>query len=136
MKLINPTDDELNAVFAEEVAGWTDIRYEEGEDVDIDAREIYPWGGIAGSPPDGSKRRLVTPFTRSADAVLPWLNRHVVMIEHMCSQWRVLIHMGYTGGDKGPFTNRHDFISEGEGEFAYHAVIALLRAHDVEVEFT
>lgn len=75
MKLINPTDDELNTAFAEKVAGWTDVRYEEGENVDIDARVIYPWEGMAGSPPDGQERRLVPPFTRSMDAVLPLMEK-------------------------------------------------------------
>lgn len=45
MKLTNPTDDELNAAFAEKVAGW----------------DHFP----AGYPR----------WTHSADAVLPWLEK-------------------------------------------------------------
>jgi len=34
--------------------GWTDIRYESGQDVDIDPRCLYPWEGLRGnSPVDG-----------------------------------------------------------------------------------
>ena len=91
------------------------------------------------SQPYSVRRDYIGPgyhYTRSMDAVLPWLSKHVVYVEHKCSQWRVVIHMGYTGDVTGPFAKRNDFVSEGEGELAYHVVIALLRAHGVEVEFT
>ena len=127
MKLINPTDDELNAAFAEKVAGWTDVRYEEGENVDIDARVLYPWEGMAGSPPDGQERRLVPPFTRSMDAVLPWLNApgwlwHISNDEiHTDKPFTACVHRGLAEA------------SASDTNAPRACVIALLRANGVEV---
>ncbi len=148
MKLTDPTDDQLNVAFAEQIAGWREIYYEEDEDVDIESRTIYPWSGLAGWPPDGRKRRLIPRFTESSEAVLSWLERH---------HWRGHSN-GMSGSTNGyphfsikvvekPVKERperfgfehegHGFRSDSLGEsFAYAATIALLRAHGVEIEFT
>lgn len=68
-------EDSINIEFAEKIAGWKNIYFEEGENVDIDAREIYPWRGMAGTPPEGGKRRLIPAFTEWADHVLPILEK-------------------------------------------------------------
>lgn len=120
MKLINPTDDELNAAFAEKVAGW-----KRGKRIGMDVW-ILP-SGFWDFRPDQ--------FTRSADAVLPWLEKMPFRIEigkGIGLQCGVVI-CGY-----GPFTKW------GEGGWfrgidpivPRAACIALLRAHGVEVEFT
>lgn len=136
LTLTNPTDDELNVAFAVEIAGWRDVRYEEDEDVDIDSRTIYPWKGMAGWPPDGGKRRLIPCFTTFADAVLPWLEK---------TQWAIYPRFFPGWGKKGWDIRiyEHDESAPLMGEsaeegfgFAKAAVVALLRAHNVEVTFT
>jgi hypothetical protein len=124
MKLINPTDDELNVAFAEKVAGFTDICHESGEDVDIESRQIYPWRAWRGT--FEGRRRFVPPFTTSADAVLPWLEKWPYDVD-------------FDQGEVFEYTFKVYYPvfveSSEEGSFAYNAVIALLRAHGVEVEF-
>lgn len=130
MKNIKSTDlDALDAAFAEKVAGWTDVCYEEGEDVDIESRCYYPWSGMAGTPPDGGKRRLISSVTRSADTVLPWLDNAIYWDSNFCD------------GQHQVFVNemRRDVVNKGDYEgtaktFPHAAAIALLRAHGVKVE--
>ncbi len=131
MKLLNPTDDELNATLAEKIAGWRDVSFEEGEDADVESRTIYPWMGMAGWPPDGRKRRLIPQFTKWADSVLPWLNKH--------SPWRA-----DGGGEhgfmvqvwKGPSPDGNCYATANNRDLCRAAVVAILRANDVDVEFT
>lgn len=114
MKLVNPTDEELNAAFAEHVA-----------------EAFLPNDGLFGFAGPwkfkGSREVLqgfdaIPRYTQSTDAVLPWLEK--------CPYWAV---------DGGP--NKPWMVLAGAGEaeadtFPRAAVIALLRANGVQVEFT
>lgn len=128
MKLINPTDDELNAAFAEKVAGW--FRAERlGKQVLYD-----PEGGhvLIGDT------RCMPQFTHSADAVLPWLERwrdsgkgYVAMATiHSAAMQRTGWVVQVRDAETGPL---QEII---HWSLPRAAVIALLRAHGVEVEFT
>lgn len=143
MKLIKPTDDELNACFAEKVAGWTYWKSKHGHwhvtspSGHVTVGDLYakfdeetgeklpevPWWKDAELPD----------FTQSAAAVLPWLEKHVAKIAHRCSQWEVLIHMGWSGNEQMPFAKSNDF-EYWDRSFPRACVIALLRAHGVGVE--
>ena len=127
MKLIDPTDDELNAAFAEKVAGWTRFFSE-----NLGAALFHPPG-----LPDAAnvnKRFEVPRFTQSADTVLPWLEK-----------WRDGNTLFIAGtsifGERAwgvdlidNSQNFRQFVKDPSLPRA--AVIALLRAHGVEVEFT
>lgn len=129
MKLIDPTDDQLNEAFAVNVAGWTDVRYEEGEHVDLDCRSVYPWKGVRGTLPDGD-RRMIPRFTESADAVLPWL-------EKWNEYWEATYYDGtWHFAKERPKGDGMIYGWVKDRSFPRAAVIALLRAHGVEVEFT
>lgn len=120
MKLIDPTDDQLNVAFAEYVCGW--IRRDMGKigthkkpDAFHSARgwecnEINP-----------------TQFTTSSDAVLPWLEKCYCQIG-FGPAWRVTI--------EGGRTNKINAATHLDDSLPRAAAIALLRAHGVEVEFT
>lgn len=127
LTLTNPTDDELNATFAVEIAGWRDVRFEEGEDVNIDAREIYPWEGMAGWPPDGQKRRLIPRWTAHFDTILPWIKERCVVRYSLTTGWRWEV----MAWDKNL-----DSYSWSDECLPYAAVLAILRAHGVEILFT
>ena len=123
--LTNPTDDELNEAFARYVANWADIHYEQGEDVDIDAREIYPWAGLRGTPPDG-QRRMLFKWTESMDAVLPWLNKwpEVRLYDgEYCTSHCVVVTPG------------GDMFEEVADTLPRACALALLKAHGVEVVY-
>lgn len=114
-KLTNPTDDELNEAFAWRVAGWR-----EGELGDcrvwFDKTNAYVCD-ISDAPN----------FTRSMDAVLPYLEKLPI--------WDI------TWDGKratcGVSLDAYTFYYEATAETPAKAtVIALLRAHGVEVEFT
>ena len=118
MKLINPTDDELNAAFAEKVAGWklnfagpsafgTNLN-PYWEDEKGRAQFDGPW------------------FVYSADAVLPWLEKHGPSIERL----------GFTGVWTIRLNDSQLLGEAADKSFPRAAVIALLRAHGVEVEVT
>lgn len=109
MKMIDPTDDELNAAFAEKVAG------------------MKPCGWTtANCGPSVTHYPSRSDFTTSADAVLPWLSGH---------QWSAT-----TAGDHSGIRVEIDIWSKcveaSDVSFPRAAVIALLRAHNVEIEFT
>lgn len=122
MKLVNPTDDELNAAFAEKVAG-------------LSAADIRYLGGSLANPASGIK------FTTSADAVLPWLEKW--------GPWTVE-HKLNEPGYKLDLWKRIPWVPPGYGHteppncvavhfgcancFPRAAVIAMLWAHGVEVE--
>ncbi len=127
MKLLNPTDDELNAAFAEKVAGWH---------LGDESKNEFSgyWYSSSGNVEKLGKDPMK--FTTSADAVLPWLEK--------MPQW-ANESVGY-----GPKATRHycrvfhrpkqsdisDNLYLGKADtFPRAAVIALLLAHGVEVEF-
>lgn len=114
MKLTNPTDDQLNAAFAEKVAGW--FRTERlGKQVLYD-----PEGGhvLIGDT------RCMPSFTTSADAVLPFVSKlKEVGIHYLEGDWYVRCW-----SEKKECANC-DSLPKA-------CVIALLRAHGVEIEFS
>ena len=137
MTLTNPTDDELNAAFAEKVAGWTHVHVGEMESADIESRSVFCYDGLIGET--GGKMMPVPQFTHSADAVLPWLEK--------CAWFQ---HTGVFSGANGRSIDNcregHtielsltlDSMNRGAHAetLPRAAVIALLRAHGVVVEFT
>jgi len=111
MKLTNPTEYELNDAFAEKVAGWY--------------RENGIWFSIRD---DGLKvfEGETARFTDRADKVLPWLEK-----------WPKHWQAGNVNAGGPPI-----WVSLGDKDnasvadtIAHAAVIALLRAHGVDVEF-
>jgi hypothetical protein len=134
MRLVNPTDRELDAAFAEKVCGW--MRGEAGRgEKRVKAYYLY-------SPSYNEYRPLDAPyaviwkdgtvggdlkrFTTSADAVLPWASKEGIwQCEFLGASLYRFIHWGKMGEHRG----------EGD-TFARAAVLALLRAHGVTVEFT
>ena len=102
MKLINPTDAELNAAFVEKVAQFDD----KTRDFLDDSNDLN--------------------FTASFDAVLPWLEKwRTVEID-----WDRVIMMWRVG------VGQHKDTPQYDPSLSRAAVITLLRAHNVEVEFT
>ena len=63
-------DEEINKTIGE-ACGWTDIRFEEGEDVDFDARSVCPWSGWTGVKPGADKedRSFIPRYTKTLDAM-------------------------------------------------------------------
>lgn len=118
MKLINPSDDELNAAFAEKVAGWF-IHPDCGRLCPPNLPPAFNLGALPGVPA----------FTRSFDAVLPWLEKDGAWAMDWCpiisnrdAAYKVWIRKKGVEA-LGPSLPRA-------------AVLALLRARGVEVEFT
>ncbi len=106
MKLTNPTGPELNLAFASEVCKWT---------VDELSEKVIHGGAD---------------FVKSADAVLPWLEKaHWKRISHGMGKWALEVTLSPTAGSPDSGESSHP-------SFAKAAVIALLRAHGVEIEFT
>ncbi len=126
MRLLNPTDDELNAAFAEKVAGWRAkgtecvLLYENGHCREID--KSGKWTGLG---------RPIESFTKSADAVLPWLEKHT---------WRGCSYSTIDGAHRSAtveIVGRNlELITIHSDTLPRAAVIALLRAHGIEVGFT
>jgi hypothetical protein len=110
MKLLNPTDDELNAAFAKEVAGWKWEKTDRDHMAWIEYREGGSW-------------EVEPNFTTSADAVLPYVSKLK----------EVGIH--YVDGDWFVRCWSEDKNCANCDSFAKACVIALLRARGVEVEF-
>ena len=109
MKLTNPTDEQLIEAFAEKVCAWPET--ESTKLARLMGKSPYP------------------PFTQSFDAVLPWLEKHEWSAER------------FTNGDGNlVVVVRVGLLGIGGGwcdtELPRAAVIALLRAHDVAVEFS
>lgn len=131
MTLINPTDDELNRAFAEKVCGWvwTKIREARRINGDLVEPELFVWcrqnGEFAGNPWQHD-------FTHSADAVLPWLEKDhysfSIYYDQTTCVWTVELMQRFTG--------TKTYRASCEESMAKAAVIALLRAHGAEVEFT
>lgn len=129
MKLLNPSDAELNAAFAEKVAGWRK-QFNDGwlgEAVGEGRNPHMDWF----SPEDGFKyshhELQLPPFTASADAVLPWLEK--------LGFWACQYSEGLVVISDDHMDCNSENMSSAE-TFPKAAVIALLRAHGVEVEFT
>jgi hypothetical protein len=123
MKLINPTPEELNVCFAEKVAGWKRLEtVGEGPKWDTGTDCLCIGSGFAYRVPR---------YTQSAELVLPKLENWsrtrpgYVTINLLTDTWRIWL-------DTDPWTRIH----VSDSSFAHAAVIALLRAHGVEVEFT
>ncbi len=125
MKLINPTDDQLNAAFAEKVAGWVNQGRAKGVPA-LEHRWVLPDRSIR------SFGKLCPPmnFTSSADAVLPWLEKFT---------WR---GCSYRAGDhyfaeaEITLNGAKQISVVSRKSLADAAVIALLRSKGVEIEFT
>ncbi len=138
MKMINPTEDQINAAVAEKVAGWTKVDLVHG---------CFGWKHPRPSDGELSIYPLES-FTRSMDAVLPLLEKH---------HWNCRSH-GMSGSTHGyphctvtvtefPVSEHPErFGTQHEGHcfsgdsiataLPLAACIALLRAYGVEVEFT
>lgn len=82
MKPLNElTDAELSECFAVEVAGWT--------------KPNGMW-----THPNGTPMGFIPPFSTSADAVLPWLEKHLcVSVTWAANGWHVVIHTETGSGD-------------------------------------
>ncbi len=105
--LTNPTDEQLEAAFAEHVAGWRDLHHD--------------GVGLEGKLP-GRHQEYVPDYLSSFDAVLPYLER---------PKW-YWSRDGY--GQVTVWTTDSSFYSSPGGlPVARAAVIALLIAHGVTV---
>lgn len=115
MKLVNPTDDVLDERFAIAVAGWKRTKTKDAGDPS--------WNTGTDCISQGSGFAYRVPrYTKSADLVLPWLEKSkLVDVVFGVGIWSVIVNAN----------NQADCKS-----FPRAAVIALLRAHGIEVEFT
>lgn len=119
MTLTNPTNAELNAAFATEVARITDIT-----DKCPWEKCLMPVGQLFGRRDD--LWVIVPNFCSDANAVLVWLEKfdghtNGPDISFQCGQWEVVLN-GCTTRDRAVCS-----------AFPKAAVIALLRAHGVEI---
>jgi len=125
--LDNPTDDQLNAAFAEHVAGWKPMGC---------VALVGPGDPFLYEVPGERQWRNKEAWTRSMDAVLPWLEKHKSL--SVCRVTR-LISPGVFD-DQGPLywgVHLGDWKNRAEaGTPSKAAVIALLRANGVTVNFT
>lgn len=126
--ITNPTDNELNAAFAVNVASWNDVRHENGVDVDVPARTYIPYSGFRGTPPDGP-RRMIFKWTESMDAVFPWLYRQ--------DGYRLTSpHRGHTEHRAMVYhRDGYPYIVGSADTLPRACVLALLKAHGVEVVY-
>lgn len=124
MKLIRPTDDELNAAFAEKVCNWSKGDDGYGYETVYNER-VAPYKTV------GPVWRFN--FARSADAVLPWLEKCYMETDWLGGPVRHYTDAG--GGACWRVRLPGKFDGEVEDNSLPRAcVIALLRAHGVEVE--
>lgn len=128
MTLVNPTDDELNRAFAERVAGIVDIHTVTGRGMVYCVRTDR-----------GPEERTVPNYCRSADAVLPWLEKNgwKGTSNRAGSTCMATVSVVIPEATKEPFevVAQQDW-THTQTPFPRAAVIALLRAHGVEVEIT
>lgn len=129
MKLTNPTDQELDAAFAVHVAGWNPVCHC-GDRMDMHRHDEHAPVQMDEPIPN---------FTRSFDAVLPWLekqgwkgtsNRHGATCVAT-----VTVLGGKEGWDGTEHTATQDY-THTQSPLPRAAIIALLRANGHEVEFT
>jgi len=119
MKLINPSETEINNAVAEYVAGWQK-------------------SGFGGWVAPGEYHESKSCFTRSADAVTNLLeegrvNGRQVQAFMGFKRWQIWIH------DKGldGFYSSADRPADGDAPtFAMAGCLALLRSRGISVEFT
>lgn len=117
MKMINPSDRRLEEAFARHVAKW---RKRENED-DEEITEWYDKKNKLVS--HGDKFGNLPNWIGSVNAVMPWLDKNLVFIQKEDGQWSVGVDAWTT-------------IHYGKSRsLPRAAVIALLRAEGVEVEF-
>lgn len=129
MKLIDPSDEELNSAFAEKIAGWV-ITERRTDGAMYGHPNSAPSYDVAECPPG-----LIPNFARSADAVLPHLEK--------MGEWSQYYHKGSPESERWS-VGVDRIIPHGSGwagqakasTFARATTIALLRAHGTEVEFT
>lgn len=132
MKLVKPSDDQLNAAFAEKVAGWTYWQSKHGHYHVTDpngkhGEPAYGWPKYDESTGKKFVRHWtdgveLPRFTQSADAVLPFVSKLK----------EVGIH--YADGDWFVRCWSEDKNCANCDSLPRACVIALLRAHGVEVE--
>lgn len=127
MRLVNPSDADLQEAFAVNVAKWTFITFPTGA-----CPNIKHWKDSGGKH---VSIHMDGRWIDSADAVLPWLEKNgVVRTDYVKAsanyQWRVDIFESIAGAEHAPKGWANDAM------FPRAAVIALLRAHGVEIEFT
>lgn len=145
--LVDPTDDELNAAFAEKVAGyeWVACGYDSDKPVRprfmallAPGHTPYGWVRFSGElGPSYNRHRTYARWTDSADNVLPWLSKccpHGWTVEE--NEFGGVRKFGCAIASEPSWTG---WIECADWRFAdtfpRAAVIALLRAHGVEVEF-
>lgn len=108
----NPTDEELNVAFAINVCGWH-LGDGEGEFTGY-------WYTANGTV--AQLGRIPPRFTQSADLVLPWVEKHgMADITYGQGVWSIITRNNSQADCK---------------TLARAVVIALLRAHRIEIEFT
>lgn len=117
-KLVNPTDEQLNNAVAIHVAGWTCF----------DSEAPWGWRNPAG---ELFHRADVPRFTTSADAVLPFLEKHSWMHYDHFDPRDGINNISICDFESG----KHLGAAQAKG-FALTSVIALLRSHGAEVSFT
>lgn len=122
MKLTNPTNDELNVAFAEHVA-CRPISCETGE-----AMMQMPCTSLG-----FEAFSAIPPFSTSMDAILPHLEKW--MIENPKSTVDLCLPSGTKRVTLFHGKTRSAWSADSHS-FPRSAVITLLRAHGVEVEFT
>ncbi len=122
--LTNPTEDEINAAVAEYVAGWKCEMINGAWSGDPDSSAPV-WTSPSGQV---STAYFIPAFTRSADAVLP-------LLEKWPGEWtktgRMWIELSTYNDEDGPGT-----VEATADTFPLAACIALLRANGITVEFT
>jgi hypothetical protein len=122
-KLLNPSDDSLDFAFAAVVAGIAPDSPDIGGDP---LRGLYC---------GDSGRRHVPRFTRSMDAVLPWISKQSI---DTGAVWSITVYLdgSFMVNAGHQDENSKDAPSGEDKSLPRACVIALLRAHGVEVEFT
>lgn len=117
-RLVNPTDDDLNAAFAEYVAGLEAFPTSTGGWVCYERRGDW---------------KIMIPmldYSKSVNAVLPWLEKQPYPdIGRVANgDWKVTFYLNMdSGGDEKTVYAIDESLPRA-------IVIALLRAHNVEVE--
>lgn len=131
MKLTNPTDDELNAAFAEKVAGWKRVVTHEISFFDtngISCGKMAVPSLIEAFERNGLILREPPRFTQSADAVLPWLEKWPLWSADKTASGEIRVRVSMDA-----YTVYFEAFDKA---FPRAVVLALLPAHGVEVEFT
>ena len=87
------TDAQLSEVFAVEVAGWVDVNTIHWQKPDVE--KLPHWNRFAPLPL----------FAASADAVLPFLEKHSISVERVCyEEWSIVIDPSDAPDDGNDYT--------------------------------